>query len=187
MTADGLATQYHYKSRLFLHWVGSDLHILALRLNKTGILRCFHPIIHQSLQSLPRQQDNTVVTSSSFVVMVRCGNFQLLRCHDDVMKWKYFPRYWPFVREFTGEFPSQRPATRSFDFFSLISAWINGLINNREAGDLRQTPSRSLWRHCITIMLIEKCRFANEHPIWTWPISWLMLVFVPSPSVTYYL
>ena len=23
--------------------------------------------------------------------------------HDDVIKWKHFPRYWPFVREFTGD------------------------------------------------------------------------------------
>ena len=140
MTADGLATQYYYKSRLFLHWVGSDLHILALRLNKTGILRCFHPIIHQSLQSLPRQQDNTVVTSSSFVVMVMCGNFQLLRYHDDVMKWKYFPRYWPFVRGIHRP-PVNSPhkgQRRGALIFSLISAWINGLVNNREAGDLRR-------------------------------------------------
>ena len=39
--------------------------------------------------------------------------------HDDVIKWKHFPRYWHFVREFTGpsEFPTQRPVTRSFDVF----------------------------------------------------------------------
>ena len=37
----------------------------------------------------------------------------------------------------TGEFPSQRPVTRSFDV-SLICAWINGWVNNREAGDLRR-------------------------------------------------
>ena len=36
----------------------------------------------------------------------------------------------------TGEFPSQRPVTQSFDFF--ICAWINGWVNNREAGDLRR-------------------------------------------------
>ena len=36
-----------------------------------------------------------------------------------------------------GEFPSQRPATRSFDVF-LICVWINGWVNNREAGDLRR-------------------------------------------------
>ena len=37
----------------------------------------------------------------------------------------------------TGEFPAQRPVSRSFDV-SLISAWINGWVNNREAGDLRR-------------------------------------------------
>ena len=35
----------------------------------------------------------------------------------------------------TGEFPSQRPVTRSFDA-SLICALISGWVNNREAGDL---------------------------------------------------
>ena len=41
--------------------------------------------------------------------------------------------------EFTGpgEFPTQRPVTRSFDF-SLICVSINGWVNNREAGDLRR-------------------------------------------------
>ena len=34
----------------------------------------------------------------------------------------------------TGEFPSQRPLTRSFDF-SLICAWINGWVNSRKAGN----------------------------------------------------
>ena len=33
-----------------------------------------------------------------------------------------------------GEFTAQRPVTRSFDFF--ICVWINGWVNNREAGDL---------------------------------------------------
>ena len=38
--------------------------------------------------------------------------------------------------EFTGpgEFPAQRPVTRSFDDF-LICARINGWVNNGEAGD----------------------------------------------------
>ena len=34
-----------------------------------------------------------------------------------------------------GEFPAQRPVTRSFDVFC---AWINGWANNHEAGDLRR-------------------------------------------------
>ena len=47
--------------------------------------------------------------------------------HGDIIKWKHFPRYWSFVRGIhrwphgnspvTGEFPSQRWVTRSFDIF----------------------------------------------------------------------
>ena len=42
------------------------------------------------------------------------------RCqHDDVIKWKHILRYWPSVwnSPVTGEFPSQRPVTQSFDIF----------------------------------------------------------------------
>ena len=38
----------------------------------------------------------------------------------------------------TGEFPSQRPVTQSRLMFPLIWDWINGWVNNREAGDLRR-------------------------------------------------
>ena len=34
-----------------------------------------------------------------------------------------------------GEFPAQKPVTQTFD---LICVWINGWVNNREAGDLRR-------------------------------------------------
>ena len=40
--------------------------------------------------------------------------------HDDVIKWKHFPRYWPFVwriHRVPVEFTAQRPVTRSFDVF----------------------------------------------------------------------
>ena len=45
----------------------------------------------------------------------------------------------PLCGEFTGpgEFPIQRPVMRSFNV-SLICVWINGWVNNREAGDLRR-------------------------------------------------
>ena len=58
---------------------------------------------------------------------------------NDVIKWKYFPRYWPFVRGIHRSpvnSPHKTPATRSFDVL-LICAWINGWVNNGEAGDLR--------------------------------------------------
>ena len=60
--------------------------------------------------------------------------------HDDVIKWKYFPRYWPFVRGIHRS-PVHSPHKgqwRGALIFSLIYVWINGWVNNREAGDLRR-------------------------------------------------
>ena len=60
--------------------------------------------------------------------------------HDDVIKWKHFPNYWPFVRGIHRSpvnSPQQRPVTRNFDF-SLICTWTNEWVNNRHAGDLRR-------------------------------------------------
>ena len=59
--------------------------------------------------------------------------------HDDVIKWKHFPRYWPFVRGIH-QSPVNSPQKgqwRGALMFSLICAWINGWVNNRGAGDLR--------------------------------------------------
>ena len=42
----------------------------------------------------------------------------------------------------TGEFPSQRPVTRSFDVFFRSAPWINGWVNNREPGYLRRHRAR---------------------------------------------
>ena len=62
--------------------------------------------------------------------------------HDDVIKWKHFPRYWPFVRGIHRS-PVNSPHKgqwRGALMFSLICvcAWINGWVNNCEAGDLRR-------------------------------------------------
>ena len=48
--------------------------------------------------------------------------------HDDVIKWKHFPRYWPFVRGIHRS-PVNSPHKgqwRGVLIFSLICAWING-------------------------------------------------------------
>ena len=60
--------------------------------------------------------------------------------HDDVIKWKHSLRYWPFVRGIHRS-PVSSPhkvGWRGALMFSLICAWINGWVNNREAGDLRR-------------------------------------------------
>ena len=57
---------------------------------------------------------------------------------DDI-KWKHFPRYWPFVRGIHRLLVNSpnKGQWRGALMFSLICAWINGWVNNREAGDLR--------------------------------------------------
>ena len=59
--------------------------------------------------------------------------------HDDVIKWKHFPRCWPFVRGIHRSPLNslQKGQWRGALTFSLICVWINGWVNNREAGDLR--------------------------------------------------
>ena len=60
--------------------------------------------------------------------------------HDDVIKWKHFPRYWPFVMRGTHRSMVNSPHKgqwRGVLIFSLICSWIYGWVNNGEAGDLR--------------------------------------------------
>ena len=72
--------------------------------------------------------------------------------NDDVIKWKHFPRYWPFVRGIH-RWPVNSPLIGQWHgalVFSLICAWINVWVN-RESGDLR--------RHCahydVTVMFCK--------------------------------
>ena len=59
--------------------------------------------------------------------------------HDDVIRWKHFPRYWPFVRGIHRS-PVNSPHKgqwRGALMFSVICVWINAWVNNHEAGGLR--------------------------------------------------
>ena len=60
--------------------------------------------------------------------------------HDDVIKWKHFPRHWPFVRGIRRS-PVNSPHKgqwRGAWMFSLIYACTNGWVNNRDTGGLRR-------------------------------------------------
>ena len=70
------------------------------------------------------------------------GNVDLLdsRRHDDVIKWKHFPRYWPSMRVIQRS-PVNSPHKgrwRGALMFSLICAWTDSWANNGDAGDLRR-------------------------------------------------
>ena len=89
--------------------------------------------------------------------------------HDDVIQWKHFPRYWPFVR--------------GIHRSPLICARINSWVNNGEAGDLR----RHRGHYDVIVMhfflfsshddLVENCVAIYEiyslSPGHRWPWYWL--------------
>ena len=79
----------------------------------------------------------------------------LFSWHDDVIKWKHFLRYWPFVWGIH-RWPLNSPHKGQWQgalMFSLICAWINGWVNNREASDLR--------RHCAHYDVIVMIPFSS--------------------------
>ena len=86
-----------------------------------------------------------------------------LRFHDDVIRWKQFPHYYLFLRGIHRSpvnFP-HKGQWRQTLMFSLIWAWINHWVNNCEAGDLRPSSLRSLWRHCdVSISQNSEIKFA---------------------------
>ena len=59
---------------------------------------------------------------------------------DDVIKWKHSPRYWPFLLGMHRS-PVNSPHKGQCHgalMFLWSAPWINGWVNNREAGDLRR-------------------------------------------------
>ena len=72
-----------------------------------------------------------------------CGvkaSLEMQNMHDDIIKWKLFPRSWPFLRGIHRS-PVNSPYKgqwRTALMFFLICIRISGWVNNREAGDLRR-------------------------------------------------
>ena len=81
------------------------------------------------------------------------------RTHDDVIKWKHFPRYWPFVRGIhrSPVNSSHKGQWRGALMFSLICAWIDDKANSREAGGSRRYPT-----HCDVIVMLSKSINASQ-------------------------
>ena len=84
---------------------------------------------------------------------------------DDVIKWKHFPRYWPFVRDSHREFPSRRPVTRNFDVF--FDLHLSKRLSKRSRRRWFE-PSRSLWCHCNVLMVWLR-NGPGYKKLWQWP------------------
>ena len=90
--------------------------------------------------------------------------------HDDVIKWKRFPRYWPIVRGLhrSGEFPAQWPVTRSFDVYFHLR--LNKRLSRQLWGWWFERPPWSLWRQCnVPIMPWQPVKYITN--IWSKDIN----------------
>ena len=111
------------------------------------------PSIHQSINQIShyiRQPANQSINQSyNRPITKQCISFCLSFSHKHVMKWKHFPRYWPFVRGIHRWIPLTMVSDAELWCF-LWSA-----PNQTARRRWFETPSRSLWRHC------------NESIIWS--------------------
>ena len=107
----------------------------------------------------------------------------LITVHDDVIKWKPFPRYWPFVRGIHRSLVNspRKGQWRRALLFSLICPWINSWVNNREAGDLR----RHRTHYDVIVManysanlknLTEKSSSYGERPDYGLSTCWIIFI-----------
>ena len=82
----------------------------------------------------------------SYVTNIRSASWC---CDDDVIKWKHFPRYWPFVRGIDRSpvgSPHKRPVARSFDV--IYDLHLKKRLSDQSRRRWFEKPSHSLWRHC---------------------------------------
>ena len=63
----------------------------------------------------------------------------------------------------TGEFPSQRPVTQSFDVF--FDLRLNKRLSKQSRRQWFEAPSRSLWRNCNSIVC---CYIVRNSPFCPW-------------------
>ena len=104
----------------------------------------FKNVVWKMAVILFRPQCVKVLNSISQKVVKRALSWPLfLECkfthNRRFIKWKHFPRYWPFVRWINRSSVNfhHKGQWRGALRFSLICAWTNGWANNWDAGDLR--------------------------------------------------
>ena len=84
--------------------------------------------------------------------------------NQDVIKWKHFPRYWPFVRGIHRSPVNsrhKRPLTRSFDVF--FDLRLNKLLSKQSWGWWFETLSRRLWLGSRMYSVESDIRFLTTH------------------------
>ena len=106
-------------------------------------------------------------------------------CHDDVIKWKHFPHYWPFMR---GIHRSRWiPHTKASDAKLWCFLWsAPERLSKQWWGWWFEAPSCLSWRHCngfcgsswnvwVIIYVLNPCRQYQEISHFYLAVSWLYI------------
>ena len=118
------------KETALFHWKTKTISITVLSTKVMKMHSCAHAQncvalyinIYWKLEYNQRNQSTVYVCRVLGFGMMTSSNGNILRV----------------IGPFAGSFPSQRPVTWTFLKFFFICTWINGWVNNREAGDLRR-------------------------------------------------
>ena len=90
--------------------------------------------IIKKIKKFPQGLNWTLINEKSlwqsFFLYLLC----FLMMHDDVIKWKHFPHYWPFVHQWI---PHTKASKAELWCFLWSAPWINGWVNKHDPGDLR--------------------------------------------------
>ena len=94
--------------------------------------------------------------------------FNVPTIHDDVIKWKHFPRYCPIVRGIHRS-PVNSPHKGQWRGALMFSfdLRLNKRLSKQSWGWWFETPSRSLWRNCSGSVFVYSC-----DPCWIWVPEW---------------
>ena len=111
-------------------------------------------MLHKVRRGIAKWVNNLTLCYGRIVIFCHCARSVGVVVHDDVIKWIRFPRYWPFVRGIhrSPVNSAHKGQWHGAMIFSLVCAWINGWVNNNEAGDLRRHRAH----YDVTVMYCER-------------------------------
>ena len=160
-------------------------------------LRIKQPKIALNYTSRPPKLHEIVVNSHiEYILAVSSWRRHLQKTsHDDVIKWKLFPRYWPFVwgiHRSPVNVPHKGPITQSFHVVFDLR------LNKRLSKQLRRRcfgmPYRLLWRQCneryrlwwhVSKCIVPHTKWWN--PLTTYSVSIITLCKNTPTTITYIL
>ena len=135
---------FYNQHRSFAPNSGKRIHEDGQHFTQCGIPVGNHTLPDMNVLSLisPVVSNTFIVEMADRIILVRIAisvEMTTKWLHDDVIKWKLFPRYWPFVWGIHRSAVNFRHKEqwRGASMFSLICAWTNCWSNNRDTGDLR--------------------------------------------------